>query len=296
MDATVIRSIAFGAAAGGVAGGAVVAGAAFDLASWASVFPVFTTCAVVGALIHNAKKSIAEVLENRTHTLRTRLDRIYRDVGDIHGLVRLAPYTQTFPLPLGGGWALTGDSAAVLVQEMLLRQPNIVVELGSGASTLILGQVLKRNGYGRLLSVDHDAAWANQTRRNIKFLNLQDVVTVVDAPLRSIATEDGSYAWYDIPKNDLDDLGPIDFLVVDGPPSQAEDSAIQARYPAFPVLRERLSTGSVVFVDDCNREGERNMIERWMSLDPAWRLQRFNTVDGVCILARLPPSPTVDGR
>lgn len=272
----------------GMAGGAVTAvGASLGLTPIGAIWPVLAICLVMGALVHEAKNSLAGMMDNRMHTLKNRVERIRRDVGDIHGLVRLGPYTQDLPLPIGGGWALTGDSAALLAREVLARKPETILEIGSGVSTLILGQILKKNGHGRLLSIDHDRMWANQTRRYVELLELQDFVSVVEAPLKSITLSDQSYDWYDIQSSSLDQLGPIDLLLVDGPP-QARGNPLAARYPAFPLLRERLSKNAMVFVDDASRTAESNMVRRWKDEDPGWRDRWFDTVDGVCLLTREP--------
>lgn len=280
-----IKSLIFGLAAGGAGGGITAIGAGLGLTSLDSAWPVLATCAVVGALLHNTKQSATDMIDNRTHTLKNGVERIRRDVGDIHGLVRLGPYTQDLPLPMGGGWALTGDSAALLAREALSRRPGTILELGSGASTLILGQILKKNGQGHLLSIDHDPVWANQTRRHVEFLELQDFVSVVDAPLKSLTQGNLTCEWYDIPASSLDRLGPIDLLLVDGPP-QTKDSPQAARYPALPLLRGRLSQSAMIFVDDAGRTTESNMVRRWMTEDPGWVDRWFDTVDGVCLLTR----------
>jgi predicted O-methyltransferase YrrM len=249
------------------------------------VWPVLIVCFVLGTVAHNAKQAVTSLVDDRTRALGKRVEGMYRDIGDIHGLVRLGPYTQELPLPIGGGWALTGHSAALLAREMLVRQPENILELGSGVSTLVVGQILKRRGKGRLISVDHDPVWADQTRRYVEFLALQDVVTVIDAPLKEVALQDHPLKWYDIPAPQLDAMGPIDFLLVDGPP-QPRDTLVQARYPAFPMLRDRLAPSATIFVDDVNRSTEAAMVERWRSEDPAWQAQKFDTVDGVALLTR----------
>jgi len=287
MEKRNTKSLIVGLAAGIAGGGITTIGAISGLTTIDAIWPVFAMSAVVGTLVHNTKHSITDMIDNRLGTLKNRIEKVRRDVGDIHGLVQLGPYTQDLPLPMGGGWALTGDSAALLAREALTRKPETILELGSGVSTLILGQILKRNGRGRLLSVDHDPEWANQTRRFVKFLGLGDVVSVVDAPLKETTVGNQSTNWYDIPKISLDNLGAIDFLLVDGPP-QARDNPQAARYPAFPMLRDRLSPHALIFVDDASRKTEAKMVEQWQTEDRSWHEQWFDTVDGVCILTRKP--------
>jgi len=287
MEKRNTKSLIFGLAAGIAGGGITTIGAITGLTTIEAIWPVFAMSAVMGTLVHNTKHSITDMIDNRLGTLKNRVEKVRRDVGDIHGLVRLGPYTQDLPLPMGGGWALTGDSAALLAREVLTHKPEKILELGSGVSTLILGQILKRNGRGHLLSVDHDPEWANQTRRFVEFLGLGDFVSVVDAPLKETRAGNQASKWYDIPKISLDNLGAIDFLLVDGPP-QARDNPQAARYPAFPMLRDRLSPHALIFVDDASRKTETKMVEQWQTEDRSWHDHWFDTVDGVCILTRKP--------
>ena len=46
----------------------------------------------------------------------------------------------------------------------------------------------------------------------------------------------------------------IDLLLVDGPPAYAVGHGL-ARYPALPVLRDRLAPGATVVLDDVERPG-----------------------------------------
>ena len=280
-----VKTIIVAAMAGSSGGLGTGLGVFAGIASPASIWPVAMTCAVLGALAYMMSQGIAQLVDNRTRTLRDRVERLQRDMGDVHGLVRLLPYTHDLPLPIGGGWALTGDSAAILVREALLRRPKTVLELGSGVSTLLLGQVLRNRGDGHVVSIDHDTTWAERTRRSVEFLGLRDYVTVVDAPLKRVEIAGQAFEWYDIPRERLDRLGPVDMLLVDGPP-QARDQPNTARYPALPMLSERLSSDALIFVDDANRPTESAMVRRWQAENPGWFAEHFNTVDGVCMLSR----------
>ena len=287
MENKTVKSLVMGSIAGATGGVATALGAILGITSYGTIWPVAVICSILGALIHHTKQSANELVDNRMHTLKNRVDKIRRDVGDIHGLVRLAPYTQDLPLPIGGGWALTGDSAALLAREVLVRKPHAILELGSGVSTLILGQIIKRNGVGHLLSIDHDPVWATQTRKLVDTLGLADVITVVDAPLKTMTIGNRTAKWYDIPENALNNFGAIDLLFVDGPP-QPNDQTQAARYPAFPLLRKRLTPDALIFVDDAHRPTESSMVAQWQVEDPDWNALWFDTTDGVCLLTRKP--------
>jgi hypothetical protein len=69
--------------------------------------------------------------------------------------VNARPLSGRLPLALGG-WAVDPVAAERLTREVMLRQPDLAVELGCGSSTVPLAVVLKEIGRGRLLSVEHD--------------------------------------------------------------------------------------------------------------------------------------------
>lgn len=285
MSDSTVKTITVAAAAGASGALLTALGAVGNLTSVASVWPVTVTCAIVAGLAQHTKLAILAALDNRAHTLRSKVDRMQRDLGDIHGLARLQPYTRDLPLPMGGGWALTGDSAALLVRETLLRQPKTVVELGSGVSTLLLGQVFRQLGGGRVLSIDHDPVWAERTRRQVRFLGIEDQVTVVVAPLRPALVKGRNCDWYDLPTAALDDLGAVDLLLVDGPP-QLAGMTEAARFPALPQLASRLSRDAWIFVDDAKRSFETTMVTDWQRLFPDWSCEHHDTVDGVTLMSR----------
>jgi len=140
MNTDIFKNIIFSLGISAMASAITSAGAILDLTRFEWVWPVAVMSAVVGFVGHYIKSTINQTLQNRTYTLRNRVEQIRRDIGDIHGMVRLSPYMEQLPLPFGGGWALTGDSAALLARYVIVRQPETILELGSGVSTLIVGK------------------------------------------------------------------------------------------------------------------------------------------------------------
>src|SRR5690606_18547556 len=64
--------------------------------------------------------------------------------------------------------------------------------------------------------------------------------------------------WYEA--SVFADIDTIDLLIVDGPPATTGQLA---RYPALPLLAERLSPGAVVVLDDAERDAEAEIARRW---------------------------------
>jgi hypothetical protein len=54
-------------------------------------------------------------------------------------------------------------------------------------------------------------------------------------------------------------------LVIDGPPGFIQH---HSRYPALPLLSERLADGCVIFLDDAARADEQAIVRRWLARFP----------------------------
>ncbi|GID97466.1 class I SAM-dependent methyltransferase [Amorphoplanes digitatis] len=170
--------------------------------------------------------------------------------------------TPRAPMPSSGDFALNPTDLLDLLYLVRLRRPQLVVELGSGTSTVWLGYALAEHG-GKLISIDHDPGYARQTRALIAAHELDDVVQVREAPLREVTANGKPYQWYDVEQ--LADLSDIDLLLIDGPPAA---TGPDARYPALSVLAGRLAGTATVILDDTNRQQEREAVQRWISEVP----------------------------
>ena len=81
----------------------------------------------------------------------------------------------------------------------------------------------------------------------------------------------------------MPDTTPAGLLVVDGPPGTVRP---MARYPALPVLLNRLAADATVVMDDARRPDEQAIAERWAAGLPGWRLEFRHTEKGAAILRR----------
>ncbi len=152
------------------------------------------------------------------------------------------------------------------LNEVALAEPALVVECGAGISTLYLARLLAQRRSGRLVSIEHDGAWADWVRRTLAAEGLQERASVVLAPLHE--TADGQPSWYETARVDVAvGHGPIGFLLVDGPPAHAPGLGL-ARYPAVPHFATRLAPDAVVVLDDAWRDGERDVVRRWQAETP----------------------------
>ena len=143
------------------------------------------------------------------------------------------------------------------------ERPEHVLELGSGLSTLVMAYALEANGTGKLHALENHSETAVSTRRLLSEHKLQPYALLLDAPLRQVDVDGGTYSWYHHP--DYRSLAPIDLLFVDGPEGAL---ATMNRYPALPILRDCLAENAVILVDDTYREDETLMLNRWLEAFP----------------------------
>lgn len=166
-------------------------------------------------------------------------------------------------LPSTRGWAASADFLRELYLHALTAKPETVVECSSGTSTLILARCMQMNGSGKVYNLEHEPAFAEQTRRNLERHGLLDWATVVNAPLRTIYLDKTPRRWYSLDALPSDIT--IDMLVIDGPPGATNPLA---RYPAGPLLFPRLSRHAAVFMDDAARDDEKAMLQLWKAEFP----------------------------
>ncbi|MBD8080775.1 class I SAM-dependent methyltransferase [Cellulosimicrobium arenosum] len=169
------------------------------------------------------------------------------------------------PLPDVGGWALDPTALLWLIDEIEQRRPEHVVECGSGTSTFWIAMALRQNGRGQVISLDHLEEFAVRTRSVLERHGLTEVAEVRHAPLIATQTPRGEFQWYGV---NPATVGPIDLLVVDGPP---EATGPLARYPALPLLHGSLTADARVLVDDVHRDDEKQAIEHWLEELPRLR-------------------------
>lgn len=212
-----------------------------------------------------------------------------RDYAQVTSWQELREFVRPGPfMPALRDWAASPDVLCLLVEQIRRREPKLVVECGSGASSVWLGYALRRVGEGRLVALEHDERYAALSRDLVAAHGLDDIVEVRSAPLRDWTPQDSdtgaetaTQPWYDL--DVLGDLVDIDLLFVDGPPAR---TAPEARYPAGPVLLPRCAPGAVVLLDDTVRAAERRTSDRWLAAHPGFERTTAATEKGTHLLIR----------
>jgi predicted O-methyltransferase YrrM len=215
----------------------------------------------IGSLGTESQRSLG-IMRRVESRLGTELKQTFRQVEAIQNLSAMLPASDV--LPATRGWAASPDLILVLVDQVIAQRPSLVVECGSGASTLWLALALRRFEIdGRVVALEHDPVYAGKTRDFLARHGVSDVAEVRDAPLEDLSLAGGSYPWY--ARRAWKDLTGIDLLFVDGPPAA---TGARARYPALPSLREALNPASTVVLDDLVVPDMRETLRLWLDAYP----------------------------
>ncbi|MCY9782605.1 class I SAM-dependent methyltransferase [Nocardiopsis sp. EMB25] len=197
--------------------------------------------------------------------------------------------TAAFMPPLRG-WAASPDVLRVLVRQINRLRPDLVVEFGSGASSVWLGYALRRAGGGRLVAIEHDARYAELSRELVAAHGLDDLIEIRHAPLTEVETQEvvvggetvrTADRWYDA--SVLADLEGIGLVFVDGPP---QATGRHARYPAVPTVLPRCTEDAVIVLDDADRPDERAIGDRWLAEHPRLQRTEEHTEKGAHVFSR----------
>ncbi len=173
--------------------------------------------------------------------------------------------------PLREG-AASPDLIALLYTAIHTRKPKLMLECGSGVSTLILGYILQGLDQGaKLISLEHDAEWHKKVSDWVKLHQLQDTVTILHAPLQTTQLSHDQLLWYDTSA-----LGShthnqkIDLVFVDGPPTWLHP---RARTGIASIIEQYFAPQFQMIFDDALRPRDKQTVQDLsaiLKLTPEW--------------------------
>jgi hypothetical protein len=214
-----------------------------------------------GNLIEHVKKpwEISEAFRTLTEEnrrSRRARENEYRQIESLFSLFSVIK--PRLPFPDMRGWAASPDLLKMIAETILKNKPGLVFETGSGVSTLVVAYCLQELGSGSIISLEHDAKCFAVNRDLITSHGLADIATIIYAPLKKHKINGQEWLWYDTECFAI--RGPIDLLIVDGPPGSTQQNA---RYPVLPLLYEHLGDSVRIIMDDGGREDEKCIAALW---------------------------------
>lgn len=233
------------------------------------------------SLLQVSKDSAGKV----TRDLITVQNRLYAQLESLTWLQRRLKIKGQLP-PLRG-WATSPDVLLHLHAHIMATRPRVIVEFGSGASTLVIADALRQNGLGKLISIEHSDHYGAQTLGTLQAESLEGWVDLRIGELEAWEREhlnpedaDKPSRWY--PASLLESVENVDLLWVDGPPGA---TCLFSRYPALPALADKLSPNAEVWMDDTIRQEEKDICERWAK-DHGFELEYYPLEKGLGRLIR----------
>lgn len=228
--------------------------------------------------IMHLQQIIKKFEENVLKEIKTNSDNNYAQIDALISINKILDDVR-YPLPQMRGWAVSPDFARILMAQILGSRPGLMVELGSGVSTIISAYCLKMIGKGKVISLEHEEKYYRISSESIKAHGLQEFAEVFYAPLKQYTINKIPYSWYDLTAVTINQ--PIDLVTVDGPPGALQK---ESRFPAFPLLASYLNNNAIILVDDYIREDEREMVKSWINNPNLEQINTINTEKGTCVL------------
>lgn len=225
---------------------------------------------------------IKDLADQLTKTRRAIEEGFKRELGlavkQVEAYLSISKYFHEGELiPDFHGWPISPDFGAALIGLLETRDYDLVVEFGSGTSTLLIAKVLesrrKRSMFAPELrcaqiAFEHLETYREKTDLLLMRAGLQGAVKVVLAPLEAWDENGRSFLYYRCgPELKAYFAGcPLDktpkvLILVDGPPAS---TGPHARYPALPVVLAHVRAARVdVLLDDFSRQDEKEVFESW---------------------------------
>ncbi len=246
------------------------------------IFAIFALLVLLGLssysvllLRRSAKKlnrnadRVTKEIRGQTSQIKTELGYVYQQFEALEQLLPLLKLSS--PLPASRGWAASPDFLLSLFEISRNAKPRLVLELGSGVSTLVLA----KSGAKKIISLEHSIEYGELTRAMLKDHRVRGVEIRID----DLEMYPAGHSWYS--KASLKGLAKIDLLVIDGPPSATNPDA---RFPALENLLPFLSPKATIVLDDANRADERKLAEAFLASLPSHRLRFLHHEKGTAII------------
>lgn len=174
------------------------------------------------------------------------------------------------------GWPISPDLARYLIDLLEANDYDLVIEFGSGTSTVLMARTLAKLASRRQakppakqVAFEHLNEFHTKTLAHLRQAGLIGEVQLVLAPLQTYTLPNGNtYLYYDCFETLAElskTIGSTDYrilVLVDGPPGA---TCKHARYPALSVILANFKGPLIdIVMDDYLREDEKQIVQLWM--------------------------------
>jgi predicted O-methyltransferase YrrM len=189
------------------------------------------------------------------------------------------PGPPSADLDLNRPWRIGEATMAALVAEVRQVRPHVLVEFGSGASSVRLAQAFPDTS---ILAIDHKAEFLEATRRLAQAHAPGAKISFSLRPLRPQVHAGALYLSYR--------RGPfpqeVDAVIIDGPPGGTKRGREACLYQVAPYLR----LGGRIYLDDFRRSLEQTIVRNWLLAFPrAFRQSVVEVGHRLCVLEKVAP-------
>ncbi|MBH3415866.1 tetratricopeptide repeat protein [Pseudomonas putida] len=220
------------------------------------------------ALLANGTNELKEVIKSES----------YNNAQQIEAFMDLQNFfNHGRHLPKMHGWPISPDLALYLIDIVNTNPYDLVLEFGSGTSTILIAQALalKEQSHPlksatKQIAFEHLDEYYVKTLQDLNRHQLADRVGLKLATLKATTFPGGDYLYYDCEESLIDLAGELSqdqpriLVLVDGPPAR---TGKHARYPALPMMLRHFPQAKMdIVLDDYGRTEEKGVVELWTTL------------------------------
>lgn len=242
----------------------------------------------------NLKKQADDLIKVRKFLDSSLKKEVSNATKQMEAFAGLQSYFATGELPSVNterhSWPISPDFSLYLIELIEFNDYDLIIEFGSGISTVIVAKALakmapKRSGKPpvEFVSFDHLEHYYQQTLTQLQHAGLEHTVQLTLAPLKDWAAPNGNtYSYYDCQPTlaALETKHPAAgkrlLAIIDGPPGS---TGKHARYPAGPLILQHFKGAQIdLLLDDYIRDDEKEIAQLWQDDFTAAKLAHTSTV------------------
>lgn len=163
-----------------------------------------------------------------------------------------------------GTWSLGPRTIDLLGRQIERLRPRLILELGSGISTVCLAffmSALHADDEPRVISIEQSEEMSNRTRERLAQARLGNIARVVTRPLAEQTALGRASTCYDLRSLDGIVPRPVDLVLIDGPSGEPG-----VRFATLPLVARHMADGATFLLDDALRDAELEIAATWSSV------------------------------